>query len=115
VGIGVDRIAQILLKRKIGVAAERLDCMVLPASEAMLDECLEVARELRTAGLAVDVDLMGRSLTKAISYADSREAELIVIVGAKDLAAGEVTIRDMRTGVQEKVQKRELVERLRKH
>jgi len=115
VGIGVDRIAQILLKRKIGVTSERLDCMVLPASEAMLDECLKVARELRAAGLAVDVDLMGRSLTKAISYADSREAERVVIVGAKDLAAGEVTLRDMRTGVQEKVQKRELVEKLRKH
>jgi len=115
VGIGVDRIAQILLKRKIGVTRERLDCMVLPASEAMLDECLIVARELRAAGLAVDVDLMGRSLTKAISHADSREAERIVIIGEKDFAAGEVTIRDMRTGLQEKVQKRELVAKLRKH
>jgi histidyl-tRNA synthetase len=115
VGIGVDRIAQILLKRKIGVAPERLDCMVLPASEAMLDECLKVARELRATGLAVDVDLMGRSLTKAISYADSREAERVVIVGEKDLAAGEVTVRDMRTGVQEKVPKKELGERLCKH
>lgn len=114
VGIGIDRIAQILLKRKMGITSERLDCMVLPASEEMLDECLKVARELRAAGLAVDVDLMGRSLTKAISYADSREAELVVIIGAKDLAAGEVTIRDMRTGGQEKVRKSELVEKLGK-
>jgi histidyl-tRNA synthetase len=115
VGIGVDRIAQILLKRKIKVTSERLDCMVLPASEAILDECLRVARELRAAGLVVDVDLMGRSLTKAISYANSRKAERVVIIGAKDLAAGEVTVRDMRTGVQEQIQKGELIEKLRKH
>jgi len=113
VGFGVDRIAQVLLKRKIEVARERLDCMVLPASESMLDDCLRVARELRAAGLAVDVDLMGRSLTKAISYADARGAEHVVIVGAKDLAVGKVTLRDMRTGVQEKVSKQELVEKLR--
>jgi len=113
VGFGVDRIAQALLKRKIEVARERLDCMVLPASESILDDCLRVARELRAAGLAVDVDLMGRSLTKAISYADARGAESVVIVGAKDLAMGKVTLRDMRTGVQEKVSKQELVEKLR--
>jgi len=113
VGFGVDRIAQVLLKRKIEVARERLDCMVLPASEAMLDDCLRIARELRAAGLAVDVDLMGRSLTKAISYADARGAESVVIVGAKDLAMGKVTLRDMRTGVQEKVAKQELVGKLR--
>ena len=113
VGFGVDRIAQVLLKLKIEVARERLDCMVLPASGAMLDNCLKVARELRAAGLAVDVDLMGRSLTKAISYANARGAEYVIIVGAKDLAVGEVTLRDMRTGVQEKVPKQELVERLR--
>lgn len=112
-GFGVDRIAQVLLKRKIGVERERLDCMVLPASEVMLDDCLKVARELRAVGLTVDVDLMGRSLTKAISYADSRGAERVIIIGAKDLAAGEVTLRDMRTGVQEKISKQELAERLR--
>jgi len=115
VGFGVDRIAQVLLKRKIEIARERLDCMILPASEAMLDDCLKVAHELRAVGLAVDVDLMGRSLSKAISYADSREAERVIIVGAKDLASGEVTLRDMRTGVQEKVKKQELLGKLRMH
>jgi len=113
VGFGVDRIAQALLKRKIEVAREQLDCMVLPASGAMLDDCLRVARELRAAGLAVDVDLMGRSLAKAISYADARGAEHVVIVGAKDLAGGKFTLRDMRTGVQEKVSKQELVKKLK--
>ncbi|KUO40794.1 MAG: hypothetical protein AVW06_02050 [Hadesarchaea archaeon DG-33-1] len=113
VGFGVDRIAQALLERKIEVARERLDCIVLPASEAMLDNCLEIARELRAAGLAVDVDLMGRSLTKAITYADARGAERVVIVGAKDLAESRVTLRDMRTGAQEKVPKLELAEKLR--
>lgn len=114
VGFGVDRIAQVLFKRNIEIACERLDCMVLPASEAMFDNCLEIVRKLRAAGLTIDVDLMGRSLTKAIAYADVRGAERVVIVGAKDLAEDKVTLRDMRTGAQEKVPKQELVKKLRR-
>jgi len=114
VGFGVDRIAQVLLKRKVEIARERLDCMVLPASEAMLDNCLEIVRKLRAAGLTVDVDLMGRNLTKAIAYADARGADRVIIVGAKDLEAGKITLRDMRTGAQEEVSKQELVEKLRR-
>ena len=113
VGLGVDRIAQIILKRKIEIARERLDCMVLPASEKMLDDCLRVARELRAVGLAVDVDLMGRALQKAIAYADARNARYTIIVGAKDLAAGKVTIRNMETGEQKLVPREEVVSKLR--
>ena len=113
VGFGVDRIARALLKRGMIVPHKRLDCVVLPASETMLSECLKIAGELRRAGLLVDVDLMGRRLSKAIAYADACRAKHSIIVGAKDLAAGRVTLRDMRTGDQVQVPRQELVARLR--
>lgn len=112
VGFGIDRIARAILSRA-KVEAERLDCMVLPASKEVLGECLGVARELRAAGLSVDIDLMGRSLAKAIAYADSRGAARAIIVGARDLAAGKVTVRDMRTGQQEQIARSELAGKLR--
>ncbi|MDI6820142.1 MAG: histidine--tRNA ligase [Candidatus Hodarchaeaceae archaeon] len=113
VGLGVDRIAQVLLKQKAKVPRERLDCMVLPASEEMLSDCLKIGDELRKVGLLVDVDLMGRSLSKAIAYADAKEARYVVIVGAKDLSAGKVTLRDMQTGKQELIARNELAGRLK--
>jgi len=109
VGFGVDRIARTLLKRGMIVPRERLDCMVLPVSEGMLSECLKIARELRRAGLLVDVDLMRRQLSKAIAYANACGAKYSIIVGAKDLAAGNVTLRDMHTGNQVQVPRQELV------
>lgn len=112
VGFGIDRIARAVSSRaRVGV--ERLDCMVLPAGKEVLSECLEMARELRAAGLSVDIDLMGRSLAKAIAYADARGAERAIIIGARDLAAGKVTVRNMRTGQQEQLARSELVARLR--
>ncbi len=113
VGFGVDRIARALLGRGMIVPRERLDCVVLPAGEGVLSECLKIAGELRRAGLLVDVDLMGRKLSKAIAYADARGAKGAVIVGMTDLKEGKVALRDMRTGKQELVARRELVNKLK--
>ena len=113
VGFGIDRIARALLKRSMVVPRERLDCVVLPASGEVLGECLKIAAELRRAGLLIDVDVMGRKLSKAIAYADARRAKNAVIVGTKDLKEGKVTFRDMRTGKQELVARERLVNKLK--
>ncbi len=113
VGFGVDRIAQAMLRQGVEIEERQLDCMVLPSSGEMLDECLKIARDLRRAGLSVDVDLMGRSLRKAIAYADARRARYAVIVGARDLASGKVTLRNMTTGEQELVPREELANKLK--
>ena len=113
VGFGVDRIARALLKRGMIVPRERLDCVVLPAGEEVLSECLKVVGELRRAGLLVDVDLMGRKLSKAIAYANARGAKSAIIVGVKDLKEGKVTLRNMRTGKQELVARKELAGKLK--
>jgi histidyl-tRNA synthetase len=56
---------------------------------------------------------MGRKLGKAIAYASAREAKSVAIVGTKDLKMGKVTFRNMRTGEQELVARKELVNRLK--
>jgi len=113
VGFGIDRIGRALLKRGMIVLREQLDCVVLPAGEEVLSECLKIVGELRRAGLLVDVDLMGRKLSKAIAYADVRGAKSAIIVGVKDLKEGKATLRDMRTGKQELVARKELAGKLK--
>ncbi len=113
VGFGIDRIAGALLKRGMIIPPARLDCVILPASEEMLGESLKIVGELRRAGLLVDLDLMGRKLSKAIAHADVRGAKNVVIVGAKDIEKGVVTLRDMSTGEQGLVAREELVSKLK--
>ena len=112
VGFGVDRIAQILLKRGMIIPQDRLDCMLLPADEKVLDECLKIVTELRGAGFSVDVDLMGRRLSKALAYANALKVKRVVVVGAKDLSKGQVSFRDMVSGKQELVARDEIVKKL---
>jgi histidyl-tRNA synthetase len=108
VGFGVDRIARALNEQRVETPKERLDCMVLPAKRELLGETLDIVKELRQAGISVDVDLMGRSLSKAISYADARGARYAAVVGPEDLKAGKITLRDMESGEQRKVAREKL-------
>ena len=59
-----------------------------------------VARELRERGHVVETDVSGRSFGAQMGYADSINADTVVIVGEQDLENDEVTIKDMASGDQ---------------
>jgi histidyl-tRNA synthetase len=113
VGFGVDRIAQAMLGLGLIAPKDRLHCMVLPADERSREEALKIVSELRSAGLSADTDLMGRSLAKTMEYANSIKVKRVVVVGARDMEKGEVVLRDMATGKQEKVSRAKLAEKLK--
>jgi len=59
-----------------------------------------VARDLRERGHVVERDLADRGFGSQLEYADSIDAETVVVVGEQDLANDEVTVKDMDTGDQ---------------
>jgi len=60
----------------------------------------DVARQLRDRGHVVETDIADRSFGAQMNYADSINAETVVIVGERDLENGDVTVKDMATGDQ---------------
>ena len=60
----------------------------------------DVARQLRDRGHIVESDIADRSFGAQMNYADSINAETVVIVGERDLENGDVTVKDMATGDQ---------------
>jgi len=63
----------------------------------------DIARELREAGHVVESDIAGRSFGAQLDYADSINAETVVIVGEQDLEDDNVTLKDMESGNQKQV------------
>ena len=57
-----------------------------------------IARELRSGGHVVETDVADRSFGSQLGYADSINAETVVIVGENDLENDEVTVKDMESG-----------------
>jgi histidyl-tRNA synthetase len=59
-----------------------------------------IARELRERGHVVETDVADRSFGAQMGYADGIGAETVVIVGERDLANDEVTVKRMTDGEQ---------------
>jgi histidyl-tRNA synthetase len=59
-----------------------------------------IAQDLRSRGNVVETDVSDRSFGAQMGYADSINAETVVIVGEQDLENDEVTVKDMGSGDQ---------------
>ena len=73
-----------------------------------------MAETLRDRGFCVEIDLMERSLTSQMRYANRAKADYVVMVGEDELREGKFTLRDMKTGEQRKLTLHEMVEVLEK-
>jgi histidyl-tRNA synthetase len=103
-----------LLKQAERWPEERVhtDAYVLTVSEGVRGVGLDIAHGLREAGLIVETDLAGRGVGNQFSYADTINAERVVVVGERDLEDDVVTVRDMDTGEEELVDVDGVVEEL---
>ena len=113
--IGLDRLVLTLQAQQEQAAAEKLDAYVAPMADAkdaaklaaMNAAGLALARELRRAGLSVELGDGSFRLKKSFEAAD-RTARRIVILGEDELQSGILTVKDFATGAQTKVPRAEL-------
>ncbi|HEV2427481.1 MAG TPA: histidine--tRNA ligase, partial [Acidimicrobiales bacterium] len=88
-----------------------LDAFVVDTSE--VDEATTLVDELRQAGIAADRAYDDRSMKAQMRVADRSGARVALIVGPEEIAAGEVTVRDLRgEGAQVRVARADVVGRL---
>jgi len=90
-----------------------LDCYVVVADESLRGAIRPMIQRLRDAGIAVDYALTPAKVGKQFQAAASRGARFAVVVGPDEWTSGEVMLKDLATGHQERVQIAELPERLK--
>ena len=111
--IGMDRVVLSADQEGVKMTAKPLDAYVIPIGQAMRPKAFEIVMLLRTAGLCVDVDLMGRGPSKNLDYANSVKARNSVLIGEKEAAKGAVALRNMESGKQIEVAVQDLVAALK--
>jgi len=93
---GIDRVAIALQTQKaIGGKKVTKKVAVIPITEALKPQALRIAQQLRLAGVAVEFEVMGRKMVKALEYADKRKSDYAVIVGERELKDGTVMLKDL--------------------
>ena len=96
------------------VSAKKLDAYVAPLGIAQNPAALALARELRNAGLTVEVGDGTFKLRKSFDIADAL-ARHIILLGEDEVATGTATVKTFATGEQTKLPRAKLAEILVKH
>ncbi|MGW8288811.1 MAG: histidine--tRNA ligase, partial [Candidatus Bathyarchaeia archaeon] len=101
---GIDRIVLALTKQNVTLkTAKERSVVVISVKEESMAKVLELSAKLRSSGLPVEVAVMGRSISRALTDADRRGVSYAVIVGPKELKEKKVVLKDMSKGEQRTV------------
>ncbi|WP_300750891.1 histidine--tRNA ligase [uncultured Alistipes sp.] len=105
ISFGADRIYDVMVG--LGLFPEEVDCAtsVLFVNLGAEEEAaaLGLLRTLRDAGVAAEIYPENVRMKKQMEYADRRAIPYVAIVGSDELAAREVTVKEMRSGEQSRV------------
>ena len=102
--LGLERILVVMSEREMfpaQVGTSPADVMVAIWNEETIAESLMLARELRAAGLRVDLYPEADKLGTQFKYAASRGIPFVAVLGDDERAQGKVGFKDMKSGEQQ--------------
>ena len=112
---GIDRLALAVKKQKGSPKiSERKRIVIIPIGEKPRARVLELSLVLRRVGIPVEVEVMGRTVSKALQDADRKGVTHAVIVGAEELKEDKVVLREMKKREQRTVKIRNLSQEILK-
>lgn len=76
-------------------------------------ECVGILQNLRNEGICAEMDLLDRSLSKNLEYANRIGAKYVVILGKKELEEKKLKLKDMETGKEEMLEIEKAIEKLK--
>jgi histidyl-tRNA synthetase len=114
--VGIERVVQLLPERYGGAWEHRRPFAVLiPIGDEALQRLLPMAQALRVAKpkpIPVELGYGERKLRNELDRANKLGVAWAVIVGDAELAGGQAVLRDMKSGEQQRVSLRDLVQKL---
>ena len=84
-------------------AGGRLDVFLVAVTTADVPEVLRLSHVLRDRGVRVEYALKAQAVAKQLKIAAARQAKTAVIIGPDEREAGEVMLRNLGTGAEERI------------
>ncbi|MBZ2183883.1 MAG: histidine--tRNA ligase [Bryobacter sp.] len=105
--IGEDRLVMTVEQANPGRFGHSLDLFIAPMDEDSFRHASLIARQLRQAGLVVELNPAGK-LKRAMELASKLGARFALLVGENEIAQGKYSLKNMATGDQTPVAKDDL-------
>ena len=101
--IGEDRLVEVLPEAFAASVLARPRLLLVGLGDAAQDALLPLEIAWQRQGVPVELELGGRSLKASLRRADKDGFRAVAIIGDDELAAGEVTVKDLAAGAQERI------------
>jgi histidyl-tRNA synthetase len=111
--LGLERIFVVMSEKDMfpsHLSSSPADVMVAVWNKDSVAESIQLAQELRAAGLRVDLYPETDKLGKQFKYAAGLGVPFVAVLGEEEAARGEVALKDMRSGEQRAVSRMEIAE-----
>jgi histidyl-tRNA synthetase len=110
---GIERLQIVMTELGLAPPASGAQVYVALFAAELASASLELAQELRAAGIPAVCALQADKLGKQFREADQKGMRYVVVLGPDELAAGEVQVKDLRSGEQQRVARERLTGVLR--
>jgi len=107
ISFGLDRIYDAYIEKNKEIKKSVTQIFIIPIKT--LDESLKIAEKLRSNNIKVDIDLLGRNISKNLQYANSLSIPYVLFIGPNEIKKNKVKLRDMKSGEEEFLSIKELI------
>ena len=111
ISFGLDRIYDALIEKQPTKVKTPTKAYVVPIK--MLGDAINIVKTLRQNGINSDIDLMGRSPSKNLEYANSLGVPHVIFVGEEEIKQNKVKLRDMKSGKEEMLTMEDVIKKLK--
>ncbi len=115
ISFGADRIYDVLEELNLFPPsnAERTKVLIINFDKELEGSTLPLLYQLREAGIATELYPAAVKLKKQMSYADAKQVPYVLLIGDEEVRSGELSLKNMETGEQEKLGLAALIEKLK--
>ncbi|MEI5983524.1 UNVERIFIED_CONTAM: hisS [Trichonephila clavipes] len=115
VSFGADRIYDVLEELNLFPPsnAERTKVLIINFDKELEGFTLPLLYQLRDAGIAAELYPAAVKLKKQMSYADAKQVPYVLLIGDEEVRSGELSLKNMESGEQEKLGIAALIEKLK--
>jgi histidyl-tRNA synthetase len=115
ISLGVDRIFDVMEELGLFVDNQRITTKILLTNFDTEAEkySLPILKKLRDAGINAEIYPDSGKIKKQFDYANRKNIPFVVVVGSEEMQTGELTLKNMALGEQEKLNIEQIIEKLK--
>jgi histidyl-tRNA synthetase len=115
ISFGADRIFDVLNELNLYPDSVSASTKVMFVNFGAAEQafCLPLLNSIRKAGVNAEIYPEAAKMKKQMGYADAKKIAWVVLVGSEEMNTGQLTVKNMQSGAQEKMTVEMLIEKLK--